>query len=636
MSTLLKLLVIDASDDDARRTVRALQHGGYEVIWERVDTTTALVDALQRQAWDIITCEWQMAHGHPVTALAILKDHGVDAPIIVVSSQVDDELGVTAMRAGAHDFVSKHGLARLCPAVERELRAADVRRAARQVEQELRLGSEIATQLSEGVFLIKTSDQRIVFANPRFEQMFGYGPGELIGKHVSIVNAPTDRDPEETAGEIAAALATGKRWQGEVCNRKKDGAHFWCYASVSTFDHADFGPVWVAVHKDITDRKRAEAAVRESEERYRSLVTATAQVVWTTNAQGEVVDDCPSWRAFTGQTEQEILGRGWMTALHPTDRVRTDSRWVDAVGHGRAYETEYRVRRHDGAYRDFAVRGVPVMAKDGSIREWVGTCADITDLKRAREQLHAHQAEIAHVLRVNTMGAMAAQLAHEINQPLAAIANYAQGCRNRIASGLMPPEELLPAANEIAAQALRAGEIIRRLRRLVQKQTTAYEETDLNAVVNNAVHVLAPQAQQRGIPIRVELARQLPPIQVDQIQIEQVIVNLMLNAIEAMQSGDPLCAELLVQTAYRGDGAIELSVQDRGIGLTPPVSERMFEPFYTNKPSGLGMGLSISRSIVELHGGHIWGRNNTDRGATFHITLPLVDQNRTGTRAPHP
>lgn len=630
MATLLRLLVIDDSEDDARLIVRELQHGGYEVIWERVETAAALVAALRRQAWNVVTCEWHMPQCSQATALAILTEHGVDVPIIIVSGQVGEELGVTAVRGGVHDFVSKRALARLCPAIERELRATEVRRVARQVEQDLRLGSEIATQLSEGVYLIKASDQTIAFTNPRFDQMFGYAPGELVGRHVSVVNAPTDKSPEETAREITATLAKDKRWQGEVCNRKKDGSHFWCYASISRFEHSDFGAVWVSVHQDITDRKRVEKALRESEERYRSLVTATAQVVWTMNAQGEVVTDCPSWRAYTGQTEQDILDRGWMTSLHPDDRARTGAGWADAVKHCRVHETEYRVRRHDGEYRDFAARGVPVLAKDGSIREWVGTCTDITDLKRAREQLHSHQAELAHVLRVNTMGEMTAELAHEINQPLSAIANYAQGCHRRISSGSTTPDELLPAMEEIAAQAVRAGKIIRRLRQLVQKQETPYQDTDLNAVVTNAVHVLKPQARQRGIPIRVDLAPELPRIHIDQIQIEQVIVNLMLNAIEAMQIGEPVEPELLVHTTYPGNGTIEVSVQDRGIGLTPAISKCMFEPFYTNKASGLGMGLSISRSIVQRHGGQLWATNNTDRGATFHLALPLVPQKGNG------
>lgn len=623
MSTTLRLLMIDDSAEDTLCVVDTLQRGGYDVLWERVETTDALVTSLQRQPWDVVICEWQLPRCSLATALAILQERHIDVPLMLVSDQLEEQPGVTAIRGGVHDFVSKRALARLYPAVERELRAADVRRVGREVEHELRLGSEIATQLSEGVYLVKTSDQTIAFTNPRFDRLFGYAAGELIGKHVSVVNAPTDKDPEDTARDIAAALARDKRWQGEVCNRKKDGAHFWCYASVSTFDHADFGSVWVAVHKDITDRKRAEAALRESEERYRSLVTATAQVVWVTDAQGGVVGDLPSWRAFTGQTQEEIQGWGWMSALHPDDVAHTYALCAQALSHRQPYDAEYRVRRHDGEYRHFAARGVPVLAEDGSVRECVGTCTDITDLKRAREQLHAHQAELAHVLRVNTMGAMAAELAHEINQPLAAIANYAQGCRRRIVAGISPPDELLAAVEEIAAQALRAGEITRRLRQLVQRQETAYQESDLNAVVIDAAHVLTPQASQLGFPIRLALAAELPRIQIDPVQIEQVVVNLMLNAMEAMQVANPEQPELLVHTTYLGNGTIEVSVEDRGPGITEIISESMFEPFYTNKPSGLGMGLAISRSIVQSHGGQLWATNNADCGATFHLALPI-------------
>jgi C4-dicarboxylate-specific signal transduction histidine kinase len=293
------------------------------------------------------------------------------------------------------------------------------------------------------------------------------------------------------------------------------------------------------------------------------------------------------------------------------------------------YATEFRVRRHDGEYRDLSVRGVPVLANDGTVREWVGVCTDVTDLKRAREQLLSHQAQLAHVLRVHTMGEMAAELAHEINQPICAISNYAQGCRRLILSGTSP-DQLLLAVEEITVQALRAGEILRRLRGLVQKQAAPHEDTDLNAVVANAVHVVAPQARQQNISIRVDLAPDLPRIQIDPIQIEQVVVNLMLNALEAMQSGTDERSVLVVHTARPERQTLEVSVRDRGVGLTPVARERMFEPFYTSKPSGLGLGLSISRSIVERHGGRLWATNNTDGGATFHIALPLVFQGTNG------
>lgn len=753
MAARLQLLVIDESEDDARLIVRALQHGGYEVEWERVATAAALEAALQHNLWDVVVCEWSVPRCSRATALAVLKEHGIDVPFIVVSGQVDDALGVTAMRGGADDFVNKRQLTRLCPAIEREVRAATLRWTAKQVEQELWLGNEIATQLSEGVVLVNVGDQRIAFTNPRFDQMVGYAPGELIGQHVSVVNAPTDKSPEETAREITNALTKDKRWQGEVYNQKKDGSPLWCHASVSSFEHPEFGPVWVSVHQDITERKhlqeqilrtksfldsivenipnmvfvkdaqslafvlfnrageellgrrraeligkndydffpkeqadfftgkdravldektlldipeelidtrqgqrvlhtkkipildekgepgyllgisediterkRAEEALQESEARYRSLVTATTQVVWTTNAAGEVVDACASWGAFTGQTEQEMKGRGWMAAVHPGDRAGTAAAWSDAVRHRGVYATEYRVRRRDGEYRDLTVRGVPVLATDGTVREWVGVCTDVTDLKRAREQLLAHQAQLAHVLRVQTMGEMAAGLAHEINQPICAIANYAQGCRRLILSGT-PPDELLPGIEEITSQSLRAGEIIRRLRRLVQKQETRHEDTDLNAVVANAVHVLAPQARQQGIAIRVDLAPELPRTQIDPIQVEQVIVNLMLNAFEAMHGGNGGEPELEVHTACLDRGAVEVRIRDRGTGLSPAIRERMFEPFYTTKPSGLGMGLSISRSIVERHGGRLWATDNTEGGATFHLALPVSEPN---------
>jgi len=759
MATALQLLVIDESEDDARLIVRQLQHGGYEVVWERVATAAALTAALQHHAWNVLTCEWHVPQCSQATTLAILKAHAVDVPVIIVSGQVEDALGVTAMRNGVHDFVNKRHLARLCPAIEREVRAATLRRTARHVEQELWLGNEIATQLSEGVFLIRTSDQRIAFTNRRFDQMFGYAPGELIGKHVSVLNAPTDKSPEETAGEIAAALAKDKRWQGEVYNCKQDGSYFWCYASVSTFEHSDFGPVWVSVHQDITDRKRSEDALRESEERFKTIFEeAPLGVALVDSLTGRIYEANARFAAITGRTRAELATIDWISITHPDD-VQADLDNMALLNAGKipGYTMQKRYLRPDGSrvwiqltvapvttvdpqhprhmamidnitehkqlheqvlrtksFLDSIVENIPnmVFVKDAQslafvlfnrageellgqrradligktdydffpkaqadfftgkdravLREQVvldipeelintghgqrilhtkkipilddtgtpayllGISEDITDLKHAQEQLHSRQAELAHALRVTTLGEITAELAHEIHQPMSAIANYANGCRRLIASGATSPNALLPAIEAIATEALRAGGIIRRLRALLQKQATPYQDTDLNAVVTNAVHVLAPQARQLGIPIRVDLAPELPRMQLDQIQIEQVIVNLMLNALEAMQMGEAVEPELLLHTVCPGDGTVEVRVEDRGTGLAPAISKQMFEPFFTSKPSGLGMGLSISRSIVERHGGRLWATNNTSGGATFHIALPLVVEKGNG------
>jgi len=239
--------------------------------------------------------------------------------------------------------------------------------------------------------------------------------------------------------------------------------------------------------------------------------------------------------------------------------------------------------------------------------------------REAEAQARQHQAELAHVLRVGTMGEMAAGLAHEINQPIGAIANYALGTVRRLRDGTLRDDDLLPVVEAIGAEALRAGDTIRRVRELLRKETPAVAPVDLNEVARAAVRVAEAEARQRGVAVTVELAPALPPIAGHAIHLEQVLLNLLLNAIDASSGGaDP--GRVVVRTAASAAG-VEVTISDNGTGLPPPPVD-VFAPFFTTKPHGLGMGLSISRSIVEAHGGTLDGRSDTPRGSTFRLHLP--------------
>jgi C4-dicarboxylate-specific signal transduction histidine kinase len=229
---------------------------------------------------------------------------------------------------------------------------------------------------------------------------------------------------------------------------------------------------------------------------------------------------------------------------------------------------------------------------------------------------------LAHVLRRRTMGEMAAVFAHEVNQPLSAIMSYAKGCAHRLRTGGGPPEPLLAALDEIGTQAMRAAEIIKRLRRFVRKGELQRQRLQLNDLVDEVVRFVASEARERSVRLQVELAADLPTLEVDAVQIEQVILNLMRNALEAMYEA-PGEQPLLTVRTRRANGAIEVSVSDRGAGLRPDVAADIFEPFVTSKPDGLGMGLSICRTIIDAHGGQVWTTANPDRGVTFHFSLPL-------------
>jgi len=247
----------------------------------------------------------------------------------------------------------------------------------------------------------------------------------------------------------------------------------------------------------------------------------------------------------------------------------------------------------------------------------------IVERKQLEEVARQHQAELAQATRLSSVGQMAVEMAHELNQPLAAITNFARGCARHLESNTANTGELLDTVEEIAAQALRAGSIIRRIASVARKPATPPERTPLNDLVHEVARLMSAEAQRLGITLRLDVARQLPTVLVDRIQIEEVIVNLIRNACDAMDG----CAgtrELLITTATASPSVVAVAVRDTGRGLTPEIALRIFEPFYTTRANGLGLGLSISRSIVEAHGGDLQAIPNDSGGTTFRFTLPAA------------
>jgi signal transduction histidine kinase len=244
--------------------------------------------------------------------------------------------------------------------------------------------------------------------------------------------------------------------------------------------------------------------------------------------------------------------------------------------------------------------------------------AEVLEETRSRQ----HQAELAHAARLHTLGEMAAGLAHELNQPLAAIVNYARGCALRLRAGDVEREQLIEVIEEMSEQALRAGEVLRRVREFARTGELHRERLDPTELVREAARLAEVDARRLGVAMRLESSGDTPPVEVDRIQVEQVILNLVRNGFEAMEvPRGP--RELRIRTSTTAHGEIEIAVSDTGTGLPEGVASRVFDPFYTTKPDGLGLGLAISRSIIEAHGGRLWASNG-GRGATFHFTLPAA------------
>jgi two-component system sensor kinase FixL len=502
--------------------------------------------------------------------------------------------------------------------------------ALRRNEERLRLVSEAASDamwdwdLSTGA----------VWWNENIRTFFGYTAAD-VGPTIDwwYDNIHPEERPRIEAQVRALLDSRERHFSVEYRYRRADGSYAYVFDRGSVVRDAAGKPVrLVGALADISKRKHAEQALaRMNDELERRVAERTAQLsaliehssdaIWSVDREHRVTGFNSLVRQLSEEAHGEPLQVGQPFTVPEEEREYWWPLYERTLAGERSlFERQYRV---GGEQRSYLISMTPIVT-EGEVRGATVYAKDITDLRRAEERARQHQAELTHVLRVGTVGEMAAGLAHEINQPLGAIANYAQGCRLRIASGTARADELLPAVTEIAAQALRAGEIIRRLRQLVQKGKTPHEKADLNAIVAEATSVIEPQVRCQGVALRIDLAPGLPPVEVDQIQIEQVILNLMLNGLEAMQAVNGTRPELVVSTNAAGDGSVEVVVRDTGVGLTPAVSETMFEPFFTSKPSGLGMGLAISRSIVEEHGGRLWATSNPDHGASFHVALPVV------------
>lgn len=307
--------------------------------------------------------------------------------------------------------------------------------------------------------------------------------------------------------------------------------------------------------------------------------------------------------------------------------------WRAALAAGEPFEREARLRRADGEYRRFLLRFVPLRDERGSVVEWYATSTDIEDLKRTEEELRRREArlrdaqiELAHANRVTATGQLAASIAHEVSQPIAAALTNANAAWRWL--GAEPPdlEEVRQALGRIIRDGRRASDIIGRIRALVRKAPPRSEEVDINEAMLEVIALTRSELRSNRTSLQTQVADGLPVILGDRIQLQQVMLNLILNALEAMSGPSAAARELVIRTGQDGSGGVLVAVADSGPGLQPESLDRLFDAFYTTKPGGLGMGLSICRSIIEAHGGRLWATTNLPQGAVFQFALPQQGQ----------
>lgn len=381
-----------------------------------------------------------------------------------------------------------------------------------------------------------------------------------------------------------------------------------------------------AIAREASERRELERTLADHKQRLKMVIESEPECVKLQAADGTILDMNPAGLAIIEATRREdIVGKSAYGYVAPEWRAKY-AEMTERVFRGETATLEFRLISRSGAERWMKTHAVPLRDRDGSIWALLAFTRNVTDRRRAEENERQHRRSVAHLQRALSMGEMATSIAHELNQPLTAIVNYSRGAIRRLQSGQGTLEQVIDSLEAASSEADRAARIIRNIRNVVRKQPTRQERRDLNELVQGVFAYAYVQAELRRQAIRssVALAEGLPPIEVVPIEIEQVILNVARNAIEAMAGSSGRDRTLALVTRKGVGDCVEVAVSDTGPGLPPREAGDVFDPFVTTKPDGLGMGLAITRSIVDAHGGRIWVERTSEHGTTIVFSLPAA------------
>jgi len=378
---------------------------------------------------------------------------------------------------------------------------------------------------------------------------------------------------------------------------------------------------------EIAERRRAEERLADNEQRLRQIIASEPECVKLQSFDGILLEMNPAGlRLVEAGQPEEIVGTSVFRVIAPEFQAAYRD-LSERVARGESGVLEFQIVSLKGQRRWMETHAVPWRDGRGRVTALLGITRDITARKGAEAEVRLHYRELAHAARVNTMGEMASGLAHELNQPLAAIANYSRGCLRRLRAGQISPGDMALAIEQVCEQAERAGEILRSLRKFVRKEESPVRAVDMAAVLREALRIAEPEAAQHQVAIETDVAPALPRVAGEAIQLEQVVLNLARNAVEAMDAVAPEARRLRIHLAIGPGGGVAVEIRDQGPGLPEELRNRIFEPFFTTKANGMGMGLAICRSIVEAHGGDLRvAANDPGPGLVFHFNLPGIEE----------
>jgi len=530
---------------------------------------------------------------------------------------------VFGLVAGGLILLGRQAIQAHLAAVEMGARSdADARRAALCAE-ELNLLAESATD--HAIFMVDAADEVTVW-NKGAERLFGWSEAEAVGRSGAAFFPAAAAAAGTPARDLAEALAQGRltseRWQ-----MRRDGSEFLAEVTVTPQRDGD-GNLrgYAKVLRDITDRHAFQQAVERRERHLQSILDTVPDAMIVIDGRGLIISFSAAAQTMFGYSEEELIGRNVSLLMPSPDRERHDSYLY------RYHKTgERRIigfsRLVTGLRKDG--RAFPMEIKVGEAQSegqqiFTGFVRDLTDKHRTEARVNELQSELVHVSRLSAMGTMATTLAHELNQPLTAIANYAQAAEPIIDSDRAEDRALLREVfEEMSGQTMRAGAIVRRLREFIARGEVEKRVEDLPELIEEAAALALVGAREHGVTAQIDLDPAATPVLVDRVQIQQVLINLIRNAVEAME--DSAVRRLLVASTVEEGGMIRITVADSGPGIARDVAGQLFQAFVSTKSSGMGLGLSICRTIVEAHGGRIRAGESAEGGAEFQFTLPMAE-----------
>jgi PAS domain S-box-containing protein len=472
-----------------------------------------------------------------------------------------------------------------------------------------------------GMITVADSEGEQEYANRRLLDYIAMQPADLSNLGWTEVIHPEDRDGARDAWLHAAK--TGEPHDFFHRMRHVDGEYRWFQIRAEPwFDEHGKLVRWYGLLIDVDDRKRAEDNLRDSERQLRLLVETLPVEIWCARPDGEMtyINQRLARNAGLDQGNLEAVNK-WVH-VHPEDVPAVNRRYARSISTGESFASLLRIRRHAGTYRWYQAFAEPLRDESGRVIQWYGSQIDVDEQKNLEEALRTMRARLAHATQFATVAELSAAIAHEVNQPLAAVVANACACQRWLSA--VPPnlERARLTAERIVRDGNAASEVVNRVRALFKRSTPVAIQLNLNEVIAEVRQLMLDEVRGRGLNIVTDLERDLPRILADRVQIQQVIVNLARNGIEATESTIDAPKVLSIRSQREGIHHVRVEVCDQGSGLGD--AEKLFEPFFTTKATGMGMGLAICRSIIEAHQGRLWATQNVGLGSTFSFTLPIL------------